>query len=380
MGSASWCIAQERKQNYLFYKGMHNGLHSFTEEIGEGGDYFNPEDVIPYVEEVKVTPKFKLGDKVKIVTNTCCSSNEVGDVGEVFKVDLAHDGCGVKVPGGPDYALWSKFSDLELVTEAKYVPKEGDTVKIIREGGGSKNKLGDIGTVTNADGVTFKVKVKGGADYANWQVPEDVELVESDVIFTTKDGVDIRNGDKVHWVLKIGNEVVLNSGNWNKDAYKVFPNLTYFSSEKLAIELKEKLENKTTTKTEKTMTIQEQIIKELGLQVGDTVKITHKVPNSNLGWTSGWVSDMDAAIGKEGTVGFIDTNGVVIKVEGVRIMYSYPAQVLQFVCRGPKYNEMKISKDYNAKVYADRIEVGCQTITMEDFEKLQKLVEEIKSK
>jgi hypothetical protein len=249
--SVSWKIAQEQKQNYLFYKGLINGHHVFAESKRDGGDYFNPEDVIPYVEEDK-----------------------------------------------------------------------------------------------------------------------------SDVIFTTKDGVDIRNGDKVYWVFKIKDEVILSSDNWNTDRHGVRADLTYFSSEKLAIEFKEKLENKTTTKTEKTMTIQEQIIKELGLQVGDTVKITHKVPNVNLGWLGGWVSDMDAAIGKEGIVRNINPNNVTIKVEGI-LTYAYPAQVLEFVRRGPNYKEMKISKDYTAKVYKDRIEVGDQTITIEDFRKLEKLVNKV---
>ena len=57
--------------------------------------------------------------------------------------------------------------------------------------------------------------------------------------------------------------------------------------------------------------------------------------------------------------------------------YNFPAQSLQLVRRKPEYKEMKISKDYSAKIYSDKIEVGCQTITIENFRKLQKLVDEM---
>jgi len=140
---------------------------------------------------------------------------------------------------------------------------------------------------------------------------------------------------------------------------------------------------KVTTKIEKTMTtIHEQILAELKLEVGDVVKITHKVPGKNLGWGNSWEPEMDNAIGKQGSVQKLgDEEGVIVKIEGIEMEmdYYYPAQSIKVISKGPKFKEMKISKDYTAKVYADRIEVGCQTITMANFEKLQKIVKEVKA-
>lgn len=138
-----------------------------------------------------------------------------------------------------------------------------------------------------------------------------------------------------------------------------------------------------TTKIQKTMTtIHEQILAELNLEVGNLVQITHRVPSRNLGWRNSWVPEMDKAIGREGIVQkLVDDEGVIVKIDGVEMEmdYYYPAQSIKFISKGPKFKEMKISKDYTAKVYADRIEVGCQTITMDNFEKLQKLVKEVKA-
>jgi hypothetical protein len=124
------------------------------------------------------------------------------------------------------------------------------------------------------------------------------------------------------------------------------------------------------------MSIHSQILAELNLQVGDTVKITHKVPDHNLGWTNSWTYSMDVAVGKTGVITNINgDNGVSVKIEENSLDYEYPAQSIKVVSRVPEYKEMQISKDYAAKVYKDRIEVGCQTITIADFQKLSKLVD-----
>jgi hypothetical protein len=131
------------------------------------------------------------------------------------------------------------------------------------------------------------------------------------------------------------------------------------------------------------MTIQEQILESLDLKVGDIVKVTHAVPDYHLGWKAIWNAErMDRVVGKEGVV------KAVGRVNGVRIDFDdedvngfvFPAQVLEFVSRAPEYKEMKISKDYSAKVYADKIVVGCQTISITNFKKLQKLVNEMTKK
>jgi len=259
---------------------------------------------------------------------------------------------------------------------------------------------------------------------------------KSDIIFTTKDGVDIRNGDKVYWVFKIKDEVGINSGTWNKDANGILPDLTYFSSEKLATEYKKELERKTvefkvgdivkltgnragscnqvgdvgeileigenqcrvqvpggdtignwsykdnlelvTTIKQTSMSIHAQLMKESTLKIGDVVKVTHKVPSYNLGWEVCWDSAMNIIVGQEVTVvSNVDNSGFYCKSKS-QGSWNFPVQVLEFVRKSkPEFLEMKISKDYDAKVYKDRIEVGCQTITMENFKKLQKLVAEI---
>jgi len=267
------------------------------------------------------TVEFKIGDTVKLIANTSSSGNNVGDVGEVFEIttrDGKQTGCRVRVLGGRDFALWSRCTDLELVAKAK--------VKIIPKAI-TEFKVGDI------------VKLTGNEAGSCNQVGDVGEILEID---GHQCKVQVPGGDT--------------TANW---------------SYKDDLEL--------TTKIEKTMTLQEQIIKDLDLQVGDVVKITHAVPTGNLGWKGGWVSDMNNTIGKEGIVKSISSTHVSVAVEGI-ITHVYPAQVLQFVSRGPKYKEMQLTRDYNAKVYPDRIEVGCQTITMENFKTLQKLVTEMTKK
>jgi hypothetical protein len=57
--------------------------------------------------------KFKVGDKVRLIFNNSDSLNRIGDVGIITV--LTEIDCRVKVNGGPTYANWSEFSDLELV-------------------------------------------------------------------------------------------------------------------------------------------------------------------------------------------------------------------------------------------------------------------------
>jgi len=132
-----------------------------------------------------------------------------------------------------------------------------------------------------------------------------------------------------------------------------------------------------------TMTIHDQILAELNLKPGDIVKVTHKVPEDNLGWRAGWNDSMDDYIGQETEVVEVNKEGFGVRLKSSHtstLNWNFPAQTIEFVRRGPEYKEMQISKDYSAKVYADKIEVGCQTITIEDFKKLQKLVNEMTKK
>jgi DNA-directed RNA polymerase subunit H (RpoH/RPB5) len=309
------------RASYCGKEGVINQVHKgskLTYEIkwDKGGTcWFQGRNLDKVVVKPKAANEFKVGDIVKLIANTSSSGNNVGDVGEVFDVttgDGKQTGCRVRVPGGRDFALWSKCADLELVAKVKVeiVPKAanefkvGDIVKLTRNRAGSCNQIGDVGEILEIDRNQCRVQVPGGDTTGNWSYEDDLEL---------------------------------------------------------------------TTKIEKTMTLQEQIVKELDLEVGDVVKITHAVPTDNLGWKGGWSSGMNTAIGKEGTVTSISSTNVNIAVEGM-ITYAYPAQVLEFVSRGPNYKEMQLTRDYKAKVFADRIEIKDQIITIEDFRKLEKLV------
>jgi hypothetical protein len=126
--------------------------------------------------------------------------------------------------------------------------------------------------------------------------------------------------------------------------------------------------------------IHNQILANLELKPGDIVKVTHKVPNGNLGWQAEWIREMDQCVGQEvEVIDIISGYGVRLNTAIITTGYNYnfPAQSIEIVKRKPRYKEMKISKDYTAMVYSDKIEVGCQTITIEDFRKLQKLVDEM---
>ena len=78
----------------------------------------------------------------------------------------------------------------------------------------------------------------------------------------------------------------------------------------------------------------QEALKELDLQVGDTVKVFQKAESHKRGWANHWVDNMDNAIGKTGViVGIGDENqGVEIKIDevqdGVGCNYRYPAFIL----------------------------------------------------
>jgi len=106
------------------------------------------------------------------------------------------------------------------------------------------------------------------------------------------------------------------------------------------------------------------------LEVGDIVKVTHKVPSNDLGWDNTWSKRMDGAIGKEFTViSKPDSKGV--ELEGY---YNYPLQSVQLVRKAPKTEKVTLTKDYDAVVSKDNIKVGCQTITFKAFDELASAV------
>lgn len=64
-------------------------------------------------------------------------------------------------------------------------------------------------------------------------------------------------------------------------------------------------------------------------QVGDKVKITRKANSRENGWNNIWISDMDSAVGKVGTVTEVTQWGIGVNVPGIRGFYQYPEFVLE---------------------------------------------------
>lgn len=129
-------------------------------------------------------------------------------------------------------------------------------------------------------------------------------------------------------------------------------------------ESKQKIEN---------MNIHNQILESLKLEIGDLVKITHKVPTKNLGWTASWQPEMDKYVGKTGVVEQVYTCGSGVKVRIDGDYWSFPGHVIELISKQKPVTTVKISSEYTAKIYpGDRIEVACQTIDKKTFEKIIK--------
>jgi hypothetical protein len=102
-------------------------------------------------------------------------------------------------------------------------------------------------------------------------------------------------------------------------------------------------------------TIQEQILLNLNLKEGDRVKITHSVPDLDLGWRNGWVKAMDQAIGKEGKVISVDKMyGIFLEVEGLSSGYSYPPQCVELVSRAEELVDDRLPIGTKVEVLVNR--------------------------
>jgi hypothetical protein len=123
----------------------------------------------------------------------------------------------------------------------------------------------------------------------------------------------------------------------------------------------------------KEKSIHDILVERSTLEVGDIVKVTHKVPSDDLGWSNCWCSGMDRAIGKECEVMEApDFKGVILG--GLGEGYSYPLQSVQFVRKGLKSITIPLTKDHNVVVSKEGIKVGCQTITFKAFDELASAV------
>ena len=123
----------------------------------------------------------------------------------------------------------------------------------------------------------------------------------------------------------------------------------------------------------KEKSIHDILVERSTLEVGDTVIVTHKVPNNDLGWSNSWFSSMDRAIGKECEVTSAP-NYKGISLGGSGEGYNYPLQSIQFVRKASKKINVHISEDYIAEVTEKGIKINDQVVTFEDFDYLVKAV------
>jgi hypothetical protein len=110
--------------------------------------------------------------------------------------------------------------------------------------------------------------------------------------------------------------------------------------------------------------IQEALIEAMDLKVGDTVRITHKVPSYSLNWEDVWIKEMDKYIGEEYTVISIYKAEMGIQLG---IGYQFPAHCLEKVERKI---EFRLNSDYTAVLTKDKVTVGCQEFHIDTIKKL----------
>ena len=127
----------------------------------------------------------------------------------------------------------------------------------------------------------------------------------------------------------------------------------------------------------KEKSIHDILVERSTLEVGDIVKVTHKVPDNDLGWSNNWSKDMDNAIGRECTVtSKPSSQGVQLNDGGLN--YRYPLQSVQLVRKASKKINVHISEDYIAEVTEKGIKINNQVVTFEDFDDLVKAVVKIR--
>lgn len=122
-------------------------------------------------------------------------------------------------------------------------------------------------------------------------------------------------------------------------------------------------------------TIHQMILKEKGIEVGDRVRVTHKVPSLDLGWSNSWIPEyMDPLIGKEGVVDAVNPDG------GVAVLgWNFPAQTIELVSKKKTPINVKLNKEYSATVNPNgTVSVGCQTIPFEAVEKVYQAIQSMK--
>ena len=113
-----------------------------------------------------------------------------------------------------------------------------------------------------------------------------------------------------------------------------------------------------------------------GIEVGDTVRITRKAADFEMGWGEDWAGDkMIALVGKTGVVSKVHDkrpNG------GFKVHdWYFPFFVLELVSKKPRSIKLRLSDDYDAQVFKDKIVVGCQTFPISAVEAILRASKEL---
>lgn len=97
---------------------------------------------------------------------------------------------------------------------------------------------------------------------------------------------------------------------------------------------------------------QNEWINENHVKIGDTVRVTRAVEDSENGWPSKWAAEMLYAVGKTGRIERISDYGVEVSISGIFWVFRYPYFVLEKV--DPEqpvnaYKEWKVSYGLKAR-------------------------------
>lgn len=239
--SVEWRKAQEKGQDYLYYNGVrndgiHKGVHLFSsiKGGGSGSDFFNPDDVIPYVEEKK---ELVLGAKYTPLKKTNFSSlddsivwEEAKEMDQNYLYYCGYDGEDHMfnyrfIAGNGDFFNEDDVVPYveELIIGEKYVPLK-KSIGRIKEECASIREMEDLGNEylyylgANEDGYHKFGPAHNKPSFADWFLPDDVipytepieEVVEP--VKTTK----LVKGNKYVPIRKTVGDIIERSGSLHR--------------------------------------------------------------------------------------------------------------------------------------------------------------------
>ncbi len=123
--------------------------------------------------------KIKVGQKVKITGNSNGSVNKIGDIGTILEYNKAHDTYRVEVPGNKTYSNWTRSDELELVENTPKF-KVGDTVRLLRSNESSSNQPAGLEgkIVSDKDRNNYYRFQAHNVDYVMYHQEDNLELIK----------------------------------------------------------------------------------------------------------------------------------------------------------------------------------------------------------